>query len=279
MDAGFRPDGGLDLTPETIGVGQASTFKGFCSTHDTELFSPIENSEVDLTDDGHRFLILYRSIAKEYRESEHAFNALRSFSKAEIPQLSPDDIRIGVLVSLMYIKYCEFHWIKNIKNVLDCCLTTGISQPIFEHRTRMLDRRYPLLVTSAYAVQGSFNSIVFEKNVTTEMPLICSLSVLPGASETRVLFSYLKEQENELAPYLESFETPQDIEFANVLSEMVLRNCENLYLDPTYWEALSPDDRTNIADFFFRTINDREFPYDRRKHSLLKNINSYSKGT
>ena len=42
MEDIFRNDG--KLVPRALGVREASTFAGFCSTHDDQLFSPIEKA-------------------------------------------------------------------------------------------------------------------------------------------------------------------------------------------------------------------------------------------
>ena len=49
---------------EKIGINRASTFGGFCSFHDKELFSPIEDNEFVYTEE-QCFLLAYRAVAKE----------------------------------------------------------------------------------------------------------------------------------------------------------------------------------------------------------------------
>ncbi|WP_223570606.1 hypothetical protein [Pseudomonas sp. BF-R-26] len=60
-----------------IGIGKASIFDGFCSTHDNSLFEPIDN--YPLTKDRKQIaLYAYRSLCREYFVKE---NAVRSLSK------------------------------------------------------------------------------------------------------------------------------------------------------------------------------------------------------
>ncbi|MDZ4018433.1 SEC-C metal-binding domain-containing protein [Pseudomonas sichuanensis] len=52
------------LTLSKVGINQASTFTGFCSYHDKELFSPLEDSPITLSDE-QLFLLAYRSLSRE----------------------------------------------------------------------------------------------------------------------------------------------------------------------------------------------------------------------
>lgn len=58
----FKNNGKFEL--ELLGINQASTFSGFCSYHDRELFSPIENKDFSISS-YNCFLLGYRALAKE----------------------------------------------------------------------------------------------------------------------------------------------------------------------------------------------------------------------
>ncbi|HEY0008341.1 MAG TPA: hypothetical protein VGB55_06435, partial [Tepidisphaeraceae bacterium] len=52
------------LVPELVVISKASTFTGFCATHDRDLFSPIENNPLQPTAH-HAFLLAYRAVCRE----------------------------------------------------------------------------------------------------------------------------------------------------------------------------------------------------------------------
>jgi hypothetical protein len=64
-----------------IGIGNASTFTGFCDLHDTEIFRPIE-AEPNIFSHEQLFLLLYRPLAMEVflkrAAMEHAQQLLKS---------------------------------------------------------------------------------------------------------------------------------------------------------------------------------------------------------
>ncbi len=53
-----------DISPRKIGINAASTFTGFCSKHDKELFAPIEDYEFTSTP-YNLFLVAYRALCRE----------------------------------------------------------------------------------------------------------------------------------------------------------------------------------------------------------------------
>jgi hypothetical protein len=52
------------VEPKLMGIGQASTFTGFCSTHDASLFGPIEQQPLAVSPE-HAALLSYRGICRE----------------------------------------------------------------------------------------------------------------------------------------------------------------------------------------------------------------------
>jgi len=71
----FKPDinalfkNNVKLVLQTTGIGQASTFPGFCGHHDKELFSPIEDRQFE-TNHYNCMLLGYRALTKEIYAKE-----------------------------------------------------------------------------------------------------------------------------------------------------------------------------------------------------------------
>ena len=56
---------GTSIPPQRQGLRQASTFTGFCETHDNMIFSPLEDQTYDATNAKQCFLVAYRALARE----------------------------------------------------------------------------------------------------------------------------------------------------------------------------------------------------------------------
>jgi hypothetical protein len=59
----------VEIVLEDVGRNKATTFEGFCSQHDTEVFRPIEEGPISINNGQHLFLLAYRAVAREL----HAF--------------------------------------------------------------------------------------------------------------------------------------------------------------------------------------------------------------
>ncbi|MCP5450483.1 MAG: SEC-C domain-containing protein [Gammaproteobacteria bacterium] len=69
----FKNEG--EIAPRLVGISDASTFMGFCSTHDNSLFEPIENNNFSLNQAA--FLLAFRALAYEYLAKKNSLNAIK----------------------------------------------------------------------------------------------------------------------------------------------------------------------------------------------------------
>lgn len=77
---------------EKVGRNQASTFPGFCSRHDTEIFQPIDTKPLSLDDAEQLFLIAYRSLTRELHTVMEAAMRLQTTLERQIAEgLVPKD--------------------------------------------------------------------------------------------------------------------------------------------------------------------------------------------
>src|SRR5580658_6448922 len=67
-----------------VGRNLATTFEGFCSTHDSSLFAPIDTSPLDLSDREQLFLYAYRAVARELLTSMEAAVKIQSMYQQRV---------------------------------------------------------------------------------------------------------------------------------------------------------------------------------------------------
>lgn len=93
---GFRPEfGQLNATggrvePLAIGLKKASTFPGFCATHDRTTFEPIERTAIAPTAE-QGFLLAYRSLCKELFQKQAQFEVISELQTKGDHGLNPLD--------------------------------------------------------------------------------------------------------------------------------------------------------------------------------------------
>jgi hypothetical protein len=92
---------------KTIGINNAYTFQGFCKSHDSNIFKPIEtNFLLDFNNKYHQTLFCYRGLCQEIRRKEISIewlDDLRDFYPPEI------------LVNVFYLTEGYYDGIKNLK--------------------------------------------------------------------------------------------------------------------------------------------------------------------
>lgn len=86
---------------ETTGTRDAFRFKGFCATHDNDLFYPIENGEVDWYDERNQYLLAYKTICRELRAKEDAYQLLSNTLKTFEWGADSYDIPIGMTYEIL----------------------------------------------------------------------------------------------------------------------------------------------------------------------------------
>ena len=68
---------GLLVAPEDVGINKATTFSGFCSKHDSDLFRPLETSEFTFLN--HQIALLgYRAVCRELYSKDAEIAAAES---------------------------------------------------------------------------------------------------------------------------------------------------------------------------------------------------------
>jgi hypothetical protein len=77
-------DDSFSMIWRDIGRNLATTFEGFCSTHDTNLFLPIDTEPFDVTDQQQLFLYAYRAVVRELHSSMEAAIRVQSMYQKRI---------------------------------------------------------------------------------------------------------------------------------------------------------------------------------------------------
>lgn len=243
-----------------ISITDASTFLGFCNKHDTEIFLPIEqtNRPILFSDKEQMFLLTYRAICREYVNSKEAANSIKKFfSKVDNPENLNDYAQVFAIINA-YNSYCELHWMENIKKMADCLFKIKVFDDFFKYGYAKIDKEIPLYAESFFAVQGATEDIIYQKDVTKEMPLYCAITVIPKKGITEVFYSVAKEQEDALKAFLKRFNTTgADLEC--FITDVILRNCDNFYMSEDFWNKIPDCNKKKFMHHFYKTIVDREY--------------------
>jgi len=261
MNAEFTFNGKIEVVIEKIGINKASIFFGYCSEHDTNLFLPIESNPLEEHNIEQNFLLLLRSLNKEYFSSKKAYFLFRDAITPVLQNFGEYDMRGPYLISKLYLKYCELHWIENLKKSIDAAFLLHEYSFPFTLKTKIIDMPCPIFVSTFFALQGTINNVSHDIDITRDLPRFFSLSILPiSNNKTGIFYAYLSEHEDIIKDFLLCFEEKSIDKLQIFLTDTVLRNSENFYISSEHFKKLDTMKVDLMKDFFYHTITNRNYP-------------------
>jgi len=247
-------DSNFKFKPKKIGINQASTFTGFCSYHDKNLFAPIEDKEFELTT-YNCFLVAYRAIAREFFVKERASGTLNLIKELD---------RGRDLATQFSIQQAHQYFSANndltssdlafIKNVFDDCLVNQIFEKI-SHIILKLDTA-PMVLTSA-VVAPSFD---FQgdkiQNITSDpknIPHYMAVNSFSSNGKGYIVLSWLKEHKATCEKFIDSLTST--ISIPDSFVTFMFATIENLYMSERWWNSLEDKSRNELINLIAVGIN------------------------
>ena len=224
-----------------IPIGSASRYYGYCNAHDTGIFSPIENGNINTSDPEHNFLLLLRALSHEYATKRGMYDRQRDVL-----------FRIGELFSYEGRKNYE-------------ASQSGIRCYLEKDAPYYLSKLFELYESKDCA-QISYNSFTIDKNLgvsstTCFSPLreahpdwmkinyekvqpFVSFSMVPEENRTGVAFVWFSEFDKFCSEFADIEKDQENI--LRVLNTYVFCESEDLCIRPSLWNRLSQYERYEI---------------------------------
>nr|WP_213546381.1 SEC-C metal-binding domain-containing protein [Vannielia litorea] len=224
--------------PRKVGVKNASVFPGFCNRHDTELFKPIEGKTLTLGKDT-AFLFSYRAISYERFAKEVQLRG--------VPIQREGDRGLPFQWQAMIQKYLHLHEAgvriglrdaEQWKKEFDDLLIQG-SLDLFHYLAVRFDCVLPVVACGAFhpefdASGAELQQLGRESKDYEHM----SVNVTTFGGQTIVVFGWVGTNVGPASAFVDSFESIPDERKADVLVRLLFLQTENVYLRPSWWEAL-----------------------------------------
>jgi hypothetical protein len=252
----FKHEG--KLVPEKIGVNQASTFKGFCSKHDKELFSCVEDHAFIGTEE-QCLALMYRSVSKEIYAKEGSLlssDILKNGDKGKQPfdqvfiQNFAANNQLGIKTALKELS--------DFKEQLDGQLlgkfSNNLSHLIIEASSPM-----PVAVSSIVSPISDFEGKLIQDlgdlNVIAEPLVFNSFS---SEGKGYVVFSWLKES-NKVLGFVNTLLAIKQTNIFSSLVRFFFGVAENTFISPAWWNSLAPLQKNKIKSLIMSGVNPFEF--------------------
>ena len=232
-----------------IGWRKASIFPGYCSTHDTSLFSPIEKGEFS-GEHWHCILHAFRNVCSELYRKQALIESLE-FIRLFIDKGFNPDRQIET----------QFSFTKNIegqKKSLEetYCLRKKFESAIIEGNSDAFESKCyffhgDLDVVSSSVLQCEFdfggNNLIDMWNLSLDAQMI-SHSVMNTKDGGAIIFVWLKD-EKDPKRVIESFDNIPDEEKGDIFVQYCFVNCENTFFSEKWWTNLSENQQVKIQNY------------------------------
>ena len=229
------------------GIGIASTFMGFCSKHDNQLFQPIESQSFALNEEA-AFLLSFRALSYEFLMKKHALETIeiqremdkgKEFEKQKLLQNLLHSQKVGLCIGMRYIQ----QW----KNDYDAkYLASDLSVP---HYALKFDGILPFVCCGAFLpefdVEGERLQVISSGKSTMEF--VC-LNVSVMDTKTFAVFSWDGVPGGPSQKFAESFSRLPTIDKVNALLHVAVEQLENTYFKPSWWNSLTGPNITHLKE-------------------------------
>ncbi|RSC31568.1 SEC-C domain-containing protein [Agrobacterium sp. FDAARGOS_525] len=229
--------------PQKIGVNKASVFPGFCGRHDTELFKPIEGKSLTLTK-ATAFLFSYRAIAYERFSKEAQLRNIdiqreadrgHPFFKQAMIQTHLATFVAGAKIGMRDVDA----W----KTEFDARLLSGALDD-FHYAAVRFDRVLPVVACGAFHPEYDFQGQQLQKLGRTDVDLEhVTITVTTFDAQTILVFGWIGSFDSPAKAIADSFIAVDDLCKADALVRLLFVHTDNLFLRPSWWEALGDIER------------------------------------
>lgn len=253
--------------PRLCGIKRASTFLGFCSEHDRQLFIPIDSDEFKSTPE-QCFLHFYRAFSKEYynklveyKDKERVLMSIDTdyaFEKRELCRKLYKSYYYGIEVALDGMLQLKNKMEQNIEKQDYSDLKALILE---------FDQPLPFLVSGATRPEQDFKGNYLQSISDNKFNPLDTLGVTSFSSKDRwyFVFSWLNVGSDVNAKFIESFLSINENHKFGRLVKMSFHLIENIIMSRVWWDKLSIEKK----DYFNNLMNNGLNPFiAKNKHPL-----------
>ncbi|MBI3408743.1 MAG: hypothetical protein HY040_10340 [Planctomycetes bacterium] len=230
-DAGKRPVG---FKPKVVGVGEATTFPGFCQEHDDSLFACVEK-EAFVASPRQLACLVYRSVCQEICVKHQML-------KCNLPANSPDFFaekatgQFRLFLELMKRKLRIEEMLRLDKYALESYVVEFERTPTF-------------LVATTFLPYVTFTGRELERRMDW-----VTLTILPGSKGGFVVFSWDKASPKNGSLLLKSLKAlPNQLVTSGIL-HLALEVSENLVVSQKWWDSLPEVEQSRMLIRFGRSL-------------------------
>ena len=239
-----------EIIPRKLGVKDASTFMGFCSFHDNQMFDPIEKNPLCLNTES-AFLLSFRAISYEYFIKEAALRSNkfqreldkgRSFEEQSSIQQYLHLVRKGMERGMADLE----KW----KSEYDYAyIAKKFSE--FASYSVQFSGLLPIVASGAFMPEDDFNGTRLQiiSRGTASFDHLC-FNLTSVGEKSIVVLGWSGESGGPAESFFNSFQNLDNQKKANAAFYLAIEHLENIYFQPSWWESQPPHIKEELIKRF-----------------------------
>lgn len=247
-----------------IGINEASTFYGFCKTHDNKLFHPIDDFEFEPTDE-QVYLLTYRTFIKELYSKMADVDSHSTMDEflGKIDNL-PTPFRDNVESHYMgaeWGKQDNYHFASLMFNHIKGKNFSGIKYIMLE-----IDTIPEVMVSGLITPEFDYENNRIQDLLLVEYQKNFALNIFSDGSKGIILLSWLDDFDVE--PFVESLFKQDD--YLNKIIEIGFTFSENIYLKESWYNSLTALKKNRINKMMNNLIH---YDFDTGEYTGIRRNN------
>lgn len=226
------------IVTKRVGINDASTFTGFCSYHDKELFAPLEDQKISLSNK-QLFLLAYRSTNRELYAKEEQLLGIEfmKISDRGKPRLIQEIIQEQAKHQESGIKLA-LNELNSIKNKMDTLLLSEKFDEMNHFIIELCDIP-DILVSGSTQPEFDFSGARLQ-NLHTHGGKLSHLIYNAISYENKgcFVFSWLSMHDKVCKKFIDSLMNLAPKDLSTALVKYCYTFCENTWASPTWWDNL-----------------------------------------
>lgn len=226
------------LKPEKVGVRRASTFSGFCSTHDDGFFAPVEKDQF-VGSQEQCFLLAYRAYAREIYTKRAAAEQTELYKEMDRGRTPDQQVEIQAFALLHGAGIdAALRDIRIHKPRFDKCLT---SEDYYSVRSYIieLEEAPPVMCSGTYAPNVDFWGRQLQDLADLALvPELMSVTSFYGGDKGQIVFTWMAEDDRCCTALIRSLEQIKDDDLSSTLVAYFFDHFENVFASPSWWKGI-----------------------------------------
>lgn len=267
LDTLVRTGGTYDL--ELVGINKASTFTGFCSKHDDQIFAPLEKMPFCASRE-QLFLLSYRAFCRELFMKKAQLLALPELRTMDIDKAAEQQVRIQSMIS-GYITGAKkaISELERKKRKYDSAITERAFLG-YESFVIKLSTPPPVMCSGCIFPEYGFDGDKLQDLTDkSKFAQLISVSSFSDGSCGWISFTWHIEDRSVSKALVNELNKLSDSEITDTLLSFMFEYFENICIDPKWWESLADGQRQTLIS----RVNSMNQPWAPRSRNSLTNPN------